>query len=1305
MDSVTTLDHKAMAVNRNIAGRSYWKERLSGLEFRDYFNARNQDAVAAGDEAYKDYTATAPVHLVSKLARIGGTDRARHVVLLSALGVLAYKQALCADVCIFTNLAGGISPVRIKGFGGVTFREFLTALKEALKDDIKYSNYPVGKILQARGLEPGEVSITGLAMEGIPADNPFDGWNSDILFSFGITGPLTLSVKYKIGKYAAGDIQPLPGLYFELLDQLLSNPDEIIADKAQIRNCQKASLPVKSDRPAYAPQMYANASLRRAESREYYPLSTAQQRLYYLSELDKDLLSFNLPNIVRLKGNVDKERLNSAFSRLIQRHESLRTSIRIIENEPVQLVLEQVSFEMEYFSSAEEDADPIIERFIRPFDLSRAPLFRVGLLEVDPEFHFLMVDLHHIISDGTSLGLLIKDFISLYEGTELLPPELDYKDYAVWQQSKAYKRKIATQKEFWIREFSEPFAPLDLPLDLSDPSMAKEEVVIFDLSREESRKLRKIAEKEVVTTSMLVLSIITILLSKISGQDDIVIGMAVAGREQLELENIAGMFPLVLPLRSYPKADLPFRQFLGSLKTTFLETLDNQSYPYEDLAKELHLERNTSRNPWFDVICFYQNFETPELSIPDLQLTPYRGKNMVAGEKLLVIVQEVEERIMIRFIYSTALFKKGSIERIAGYFRRIAEAVIANVSVKICDIGIIGEDEKERLLTASCGKPEIDRAKPFSVLFREQVEKTPARIAVEHNGATLTYQSLYDNSLGLAAHFMSGRVSSGNPVALFLPRGIGMLETILAVFHCGCAYVPIDHEFPRERVREILAENGSKTVVTTREMFPVIDELKPSITTLEHIILIDQPDEKEPSTDYEVYPGTDDLAYIIYTSGTSGKPKGAMIHQLGMINHLNAFIDVMELHEDDVVAQTASCCFDISVWQFLGALVTGGRTYIIDKEKIHEPQLLMQAMQEGNVTIFQTVPSLLGGFLNNLPAGIDRVLPRLRWMVTTGESLTLALAKNWYSRYPGIPLLNVYGPTEASDDITTYVVPCPQEGQTTIPIGRSIPNMRVYILDGSLKLCPIGVKGEICVAGIGVGKGYWRDEEKTQKVFLPNPLVKAEADPDYLTLYKTGDFGYFLEDGNIVCLGRRDDQVKIRGFRIELDEIAGWLLNYEEIREAVVLVKQDEADKQLVAYYAADAPIPATELEMYLADHLPHYMIPAYFVHLRQFPLTINGKLDKRLLPAIDIQTRDEYSAPSNPLEEKLAALWAKIVRSGESKISVNTSFFSLGGHSLNTITLINEVEKAFGVKISLKEFFHRPTIAGMAKHILKSDL
>ncbi|HYC29604.1 MAG TPA: non-ribosomal peptide synthetase, partial [Chitinophagaceae bacterium] len=492
--------------------------------------------------------------------------------------------------------------------------------------------------------------------------------------------------------------------------------------------------------------------------------------------------------------------------------------------------------------------------------------------------------------------------------------------------------------------------------------------------------------------------------------------------------------------------------------------------------------------------------------------------------------------------------------------------------------------------------------------------------------------------------------------------------------------------FPAQRVSEILNDSEAEIILTTKELAATIDHKAKVICA----------NEIEEADFRPVQKNVHDLAYIIYTSGTTGKPKGVMIHQLGMVNHLHAMIKVLGLDGNDIIAQTASQAFDISVWQFLNALIIGAKTLIIDNEKILDPTAMLTCLKEEGVTIFQSVPSLMSTFLEDLLTEKDRALPNLRWMIPTGEPLTAPLAKKWYSCYPGIPLLNAYGPAEASDDVTTCIVHPPTEGQEAIPVGKPVQNMQVFILDNALKICPIGVKGEICVAGVGVGKGYWKDEEKTQRSFIPNPYATGEMDA---TLYKTGDVGYFLEDGNIVCLGRKDDQVKIRGLRIELGEIESRLLQHESIREVAMLVREWSGDQYLVAYYVADAELDATELEKYLAAHVPKYMVPSYFIHLTELPVTLNGKLDRRALPDPGIKSKEVYLPPTTETEKRLTAIWSQVLKA-DAPISIDTSFFFMGGHSLNAITVINKVYKEFDVKISLREFFLKPTIQGTAEFI-----
>lgn len=1031
---------------------------------------------------------------------------------------------------------------------------------------------------------------------------------------------------------------------------------------------------------------------RKAEEREYYELSISQQRLFYLHELDHSSLTLNIPTVLKLEGELDIPKLKNSLYQMVERQESLRTSFRTIHEKPVQLVTKEFDFDLEYFQATEDEVEDIIQSFIRPFNIAVPPLFRVGLIQTAPTVYYLMVDIHHLITDGTSMGLLVKDFMALYGDAAQPVPDLHYKDYATWQQSKGYRKKSDRQKNFWINEFAEPIVSLNLPIDFIRPSGSATDgdFIKFDFSIDETKALRALAQSEVVTTSMLLLSILNVLFAKMAHQEDIVIGMATAGREDFVLDNMIGMFPVVLPLRNHPKGHLKFNEFLTGLRTKFLSALDNQGYHYEDLAKELRIERTTDRNPWFDVLFLYQNFEKPELFMPGMTVSMYKEKNIVAHEKLNMTITESEEQIFFRLVYSKLLFKRETIERLVHYLKQVARTVIRDASIKIADIELVSAEEKAQLLQSFNNFNTVPLAQEtFSDVFQRQVIKTPLSVAVEHNGRSLTYEELGVAAKQLAACFQRAGAGPGSHVVIYMPRSIEMLTSIVAAFYTGAAYIPVDVSFPMQRVAEILADSEAQIVATTKELAATVRELNNSIKVIDEVA--------DAAELLPVQKNVHDLAYMIYTSGTTGKPKGVMIHQLGMMNHLHAMVKVLGLHEKDIIAQTASPSFDISVWQFLNALIIGATTLIIDNEKILDPPAMLAELRKRSVTIFQSVPSIMTTFLEDLLSEEDRELPHLRWMIPTGEPLNVPLAKKWYACYPQIPLLNAYGPAEASDDVTTCIVKPPADGQQTIPVGKPVQNMQVFILDNALKLCPVGVKGEICVTGVGVGKGYWKDEEKTKRSFVPNPYATGEMDG---MLYKTGDVGYYLENGNIVCLGRKDDQVKIRGLRIELGEIESRLLQHEAIREVAILVREWSGSQHLVAYYVAGKEIKAAELETYLAAHLPQYMIPSYFIYLTELPVTLNGKLDRRALPDPDIKSKEVYLPPITETEQKLAGIWARVLNTGNTPISIDASFFYLGGHSLNAITVINKIYKEFDVKISLREFFVKPTIQSIAEFI-----
>lgn len=1043
-------------------------------------------------------------------------------------------------------------------------------------------------------------------------------------------------------------------------------------------------------------------SIPKAKEQEYYPLSSAQKRLFFLYEFDKDSLAYNSTHLFKLKGKIEKKRLSSAFEQLIARHESLRTRFDIVDQQAVQQVLAEVSFELEILQASEKENKEVIKAFIQPFDLRNAPLIKAGLVTLSEQEAILVVDLHHIITDGVSFGVLARDFMALYNQEELPALNLQYKDFAAWQQSDIHQEDIRKERQFWLNQFAEETSLLQLPTDFPRPlaNSHKGAVVAGKLDQDLTTQLKAIADKQNSTLYMVMLAAYNILLSKLSGQEDIVVGSDLAGRPHADLEKIIGMFIHTVPLRNFPKSGLTFTEFLNQLRSNTLACFDNQSYQYEELVDELNLERNTSRNPLFDVMFAWQNFESGELKLPGLSLQHVAHEPGIAKFDMSLTAEEFGNEIIFKVEYATDLFRHETMERFVGYFQQVVRSITETPEILLAGIELVQGMERTKLLHKFNNTDQpLPASHTYIPLFEEQVEKTPSNIAVVHDDTALTYRQLNDKATQLAGYLQSQGVRPQSKVALYMPRGIDMLTCILAAFRAGAGYVPIDVNYPEERTREILWDSEAEIVLTDKQSFQDVEALQSSIPTISAVALVDSLPEDIPVFQ-ESQASAQDLAYIIYTSGTTGKPKGVMIHQQGMINHLYAKIGDLGINAADVVAQTASPCFDISVWQFLSALLVGGKTLVVDSAKLLEPRTLIDELDGRGVTIFESVPSLITSFLDGMPDGYDAFFTQLRWMVPTGEALSAGLVKKWYSYFPDIPLVNAYGPTEASDDVTHYTVPNSKEEQLTIPIGKPIQNIHIYVLDKNLRLCPVGVRGEIHVAGLGVGLGYWKDKEKTAKAFIPNPFAAESGHPDYLHLYKTGDVGYFQPDGNIVCLGRVDEQVKIRGNRIELGEIEYQLNNHQLVSEGIVLAREKDGDKYLVAYYEAAEEIVQRELREYMADLLPEYMVPSYFIFMPEFPLTNNGKLNRKALPDPVFTTFDSYVPPASEIEQMLVSIWSEILKVEEGIISIDTSFFELGGHSLRAMLMVNKILKDMEVEVPLKEVFERRDIRSIAGYI-----
>lgn len=1075
----------------------------------------------------------------------------------------------------------------------------------------------------------------------------------------------------------------------------------------------------------------------------HFPLSFEQEPMWFIEQFEPNNATYDIFFAIGLEGNLNKEAFERSINEIIKRHEILRTVFIIAKDKPMQVILPTLYLPLtiiDFKGLPGDEQDARLNRLredkgLHMFDLVKGPLIKAELIELSEHKHIFLYNMHHMISDIISTQIFFRELAWFYKAFtqgEVPAPSLpalnfQYVDYACWQRRWFQENKLGIEarkkeEEFWLGQFSGEIPILNLPTDYPRPAVKSREAdqLFLSLNEEEVGNLKEVAVKYNTTLYVVLLSSLYVFLAKLSGQEDIVIGTPISSRKGKALNNMIGLFTRTLALRNYPLGGKLFSEFLADVNACTLEAYRNQDYQYEELVAKLLVERDLGRNPLFDVIYNFSYIDTSEVEIYGLKMESLTWKNKHTGFDIDIQSEGTYKEILFKLAYNIKLFKEDTIRRVISYYKKIMRTAGKNPGLKISDMEILPEEEKRKiLLEYNNVKKNLVRDKNYARLFEEQTAKSPAKIAAVYAGHHITYSELNEDS-GRIARLLSQHGTGVNKIILlYLKRSIKMLASILGVFKTGAAYLPLEIDYPNSRIKFILENSEAGIAVTDGDRFETLYRMRPSLPRLKEVLCLDHEKKveifdqdlllKEPLIEKS---RPDDLAYLIYTSGTTGKPKGVMIHQLGMQNHLYAKINDLSITCDDIIAQTASACFDISVWQFLAAILVGGTTAIIDKEVTLDSVKFFRVLQLHRVTILESVPSLLIALLEG--GTQDGANLNLKWMLSTGEPLTPPLVEKWYNYYPGVKLVNAYGPTEASDDITHYIVPVfASEIQTTVPIGKPLQNFHIYILDKYLSLCPIGVRGEICVAGIGVGKGYWKDNEKTEAAFVPNPYVAGEGNEDYKVLYKTGDLGYFRPDGNVECLGRLDSQVKIRGNRIELGEIESQLLKHEEIKEAVVVIRtvkkdkpgSESGDRYLCAYVVPHHEIRASELKNYLSDKMPEYMVPSYFIPLAELPLTPNGKIDRKALPEPayeNCESAKEYIAPANEIEARLAGIWSELLAIEAGVISTGANFFEIGGHSLKATGMAAVIRKEFNVDIPLVELFKASTIQSLAEWIKK---
>lgn len=1039
------------------------------------------------------------------------------------------------------------------------------------------------------------------------------------------------------------------------------------------------------------------SEIERQANRPFFPVSSAQKRQFVLNQLDLHSLVYNLPGVYVFKQKLDYERCADAFKTLIQRHESLRTSFEIVDGQPVQIIHQNVDFQI-YYEEVQEDVQKIIKRFIRPFTLSIAPLFRVGIIKYADK-HLLMYDMHHIISDGTSVGILFSEFVDLYEGNKLPDLRIQYRDVAVWQNALFNSEAFVETEKYWLNKFSEEIPILNLPTDHPRPAILSYEGDSINL-KIKKEEIHQLCNREGTTLYMFLLAAYNVLLHKYTGQTDIIVGSPITGRSHADMQNIIGMFVNTLAMRSKPASDKTFVDFLEEVKDDSLSAFENQDYQFEVLVNKLDLERDLSRNPLFDTMFVLQNLSKMQLSPTELAVEPYKFANKLSKFDLTLTAIEGLEEIYLNLEYSTKLFTTETITRFGKHLLNIIEKIIANPWQKIGDIELISLTEKEKIIYKfNQTKVSYHKTQTINECFETQVSKTPDQVAAIFERQYLTYGELNQKSNQLARLLRAHGVGAESIVGIMVERSLEMIIGIMGILKAGGAYLPIDPTYPKERINYMLADSSTQILLIKDHL---ADRLHFAGQMIDLSNSMDRLSAEDSSNLARVNTATN-MVYVMYTSGSTGKPKGVVIEHRSLINHLNWMQKVFPFDGNDVFMQKTPFTFDVSVQEMFYWILQGAKVCFLSPGGEKDPEQIIRNIEENQVTTVPFVPSMLTIFLKHLEKGVDlERLSSLKRVISNGEALQYQHLKNFtkYLSQPlGTKLFNLYGPTEATIAVTHYECSlC--SSQKVIPIGKPIDNSQIFILNQDDHLQPIGVPGELCIAGDGLARGYLNKPQLTAEKFVPNPFSNLPNN-EHLSrrIYRTGDLACWLPDGKIKFIGRIDHQVKIRGHRIELAEIEIKLLEHLAIKEAIVTVRNDQASSQyLCGYFVSEKDLSVAELRDHLAQSLPDYMIPAYFVHLGQMPLTSNGKINRKALPAPDgsVKTGVEYVAPQNEVEERLVKLLTDLLEIKQ--IGVHDKFFEIGGDSIKIVILTSKVNSEFQANLKVQDLFKYNTISKLAK-------
>lgn len=1060
------------------------------------------------------------------------------------------------------------------------------------------------------------------------------------------------------------------------------------------------------------------------------PASFAQQRLWLVDQLAAGA-AYNVPTILRCSGVLNLAALEASFNKIVQRHEVLRTTFSSVEGQPVQVITPhlQVSLpliDLQFVAIA--DREPEAKRLIwqeiqQPFDLVRGPLLRLLLLRLHDTEHVLVVNLHHIVFDEWSIALLIQELGALYTafvtGTPASLPDLpiQYADFAQWQREWLQGEVLEFQQAYWRQQLQD-LTLLELPGqrsrsgDLSDRGQTQQ----VEISQAMTEALKQLSDQQGVTLFMTLLAAFQAFLSRYSGQTDIAVGSPIANRNRRELEDLIGFFANSLVLRTDLSGNPIFRELLDRVRQVTLGAYAHQDLPFEKLVATLHPDRDVRRNPLFQVVFALQNAPMQQLALPELTLRSFPVEITTARFDLEFYLWECSENFRSLWgqgwqqseglrgvlVYRADQFEPETIVRMVQHFQILLAGAVANPDTRLSDLPLLSEAEQQQILV-EWNQTQRDYPADLGIhqQFEQQVAQSPQAIAIQFGEQQFTYQALNRGSNQLAHYLRAIGVKRGTIVGVCLESSAAMVATFIGVLKAGGAYLPLDPNDPPERLRLMLEDADVAVVLTQQNFAGSIEQWQSaSPNPMRRVVYLDQEwpliaQASEANLLTQTQP--DQIAYVIYTSGSTGVPKGVAVPHRA-VNRLVCNANYITITSSDRVAQVANPAFDAATFEIWGALLNGARLVGIDRDTLLSPVAFATALQQQQISVLFLTTALFNQVAQEVPAAFRS----LRYLLFGGEAVDVRWVRSVLEQGKPKHLLHVYGPTENTTFSCWYEVNALPEDAVTVPIGRPLSNTQVYLLDQDQQPVAIGVTGEIYLGGDGLACGYLHRPELTAIHFISNPYGSSEAS----RLYRTGDLARYWPDGNLEFLGRRDKQIKLRGFRIELGEIEAVLKQHAAVQDAVVTVQTGPIDdRRLVAYLVANRgeAVNQQELRSFFKTKLPDFMLPATWVFLDALPLTANGKVDRKALPAPDVAVLAErHLAPRTQVEAALGQIWIELL--GAMPIGMDDNFFELGGHSLLATQLLSRVRQQFQQQVPLRYFFERPTIAGLAAYLSAID-